>query len=337
MRTLIVSDFHLGSRLGHDVLRREMPRRALLDALEGVDRLILLGDVVELLEGRVRQAMAIAEPVIRALGQRIGTAGEIILVPGNHDGPLVRSWVRRDPSRLTVDTRVPADATPALERLTGWLSPARVEVRYPGVWLAPGIWATHGHYIDGHLAPPSAVGISRGLLGDRPIGPASPASYERGRRPSLRPVAGWLPRPVLTPLSDAAELIRAATVPRVRRSLLKPRLSPLTSWLLGVQMRHASVPALAAVAARLGVQAEFLIFGHVHRLGPLAGEELIWWQGGSGPPRIFNCGSWRYEPLLVHRAHAPHPYWPGGAVELIDDRPPRALGLLDDLPVQALR
>ena len=42
-----------------------------------------------------------------------------------------------------------------------------------------------------------------------------------------------------------------------------------------------------------------------------------------------------YEPLLVHNATAPHPYWPGGAVPW--RRPvPRAVGLLDAVPARAM-
>ena len=48
MPTLIVSDLHLGQRPGRDVLRSPVARRRLLDALDDVDRLLLLGDIVEL-------------------------------------------------------------------------------------------------------------------------------------------------------------------------------------------------------------------------------------------------------------------------------------------------
>jgi hypothetical protein len=44
-----------------------------------------------------------------------------------------------------------------------------------------------------------------------------------------------------------------------------------------------------------------------------------------------------YEPLLLHRATPPHPYWPGGAVVVDGERDPVAVGLLDDLPAGALR
>jgi hypothetical protein len=43
VRTLVISDLHLGSRNGVDVLRRPAARDALLEALDGVDRLVLLG------------------------------------------------------------------------------------------------------------------------------------------------------------------------------------------------------------------------------------------------------------------------------------------------------
>ena len=57
MRTLVLSDLHLGARLQRDVLRRPEALEALLDALTDVERLVLLGDVVELLEGRPERAM----------------------------------------------------------------------------------------------------------------------------------------------------------------------------------------------------------------------------------------------------------------------------------------
>ena len=79
-----------------------------------------------------------------------------------------------------------------------------------------------------------------------------------------------------------------------------------------------------------------MLFGHVHRRGPLPGDDPQRWRGPNGSPRIANTGSWLYEPLLVHRARPPHPYWPGGAVLLEDGAEPRAVGLLDELLESAL-
>lgn len=335
VRTLIVSDFHLGGRLGHDVVRRDDALEALLAAVEGVERLVLLGDVVELLEGRPTEAMAVAEPVLRALGARLGEDREVIVVPGNHDAELVRPWLRGNGVPVAVDAPIPADATPLLAQLTAWLEPARVRVHYPGVWLADGVWATHGHYLDRHLMPEVAFGIARGLLGRLPRDGAVPRDYERAGGPSVTRLEALLirrlPRRLATLLDDAAELLRAATMPLISRRLLDPRAAPLPAMLLGLQMRRASIPALGRVVHRLGVDADWVIFGHVHRCGPLTGDDPRRWRAAGGRPRLVNTGSWVHEPLLVNRAAPPHPYWPGGAILLEDGEEPRPVGLLDRL------
>ncbi|MBA3263795.1 MAG: metallophosphoesterase family protein [Thermoleophilaceae bacterium] len=345
MRTLVVSDFHLGARLRRDVLRRGPALEALLDALDGVDRLVLLGDLVELLEGRPARAIEVAEPVLRAIGERLDRGTEVIVVPGNHDGELVGPWLRGNGVPPALDA-IPSDATPVLARVTTWLGPGDVRVRYPGVWLSERIWATHGHYLDRHLLPETAFGVARGLLGRLPRDGARPVDYERAGGPSLTRLEALLtrslPRPLAGLVDDLAELLRAATmprvprVPRVSRGPLARRMSPLTVTVLGAQMRRASIPALARVVHRLGVDADWVVFGHVHRCGPLPGDDPEVWLGPGGRPRIANTGSWVYEPLLVHHARPPHPYWPGGAIVLEDDGDPRTIGLLDHLDAAAL-
>jgi UDP-2,3-diacylglucosamine pyrophosphatase LpxH len=343
VRTLIISDLHLGNRARNDVLRLPGPRERLLEVVDGVDRLVLLGDTVELMTRQPRRPMGIAEPVLRALGQRLGGERELILVPGNHDGSLVRSWALEQGRRLGSSETVDPDASRALSRVTSWLAPARVTIRYPGVWLDDRTWATHGHYLDRHLLPESAFGLPRGRLSDDPgsVTPALPIDYERarharrrraghGRRSRERLPARFAARPVATLLETAAELLRRATMPQVPVMMMNARLAPLTAKVIDAQMRHASLAAMAHVAARLQVSADWIVFGHVHRTGPLDGDR---WpaDGRSRGPRLLNTGSWLYEPLLVDRATPPHPYWPGGAVLLETGREPRALGLLDDL------
>jgi UDP-2,3-diacylglucosamine pyrophosphatase LpxH len=336
LRTLLVSDFHIGARLGNDVLRRSEPLSRLLAAAGDADRLVLLGDIVELMEGRPQHAMAVAEPILRALGRAVGANGEIVVVPGNHDRPLVRAWARRQADALRPDSAVPPTVTPALARLTSWLAPARVRVHYPGVRLGEGIWATHGHYLDWHLMPVSAYGIVRGALHHAPGDEVPPIAYETARRPSMTRATRWMPRPLAILVNDFAELVRASTMPREdNRRRLVPRISRLTSTLLGLQMRRASIPALAHVVQRLAIDADCVIFGHVHRLGPIAGDAFQQWRGPGGGPRVLNTGCWLYEPLLVHHAQPPHPYWPGGAVVIETGSDPRAVGLLDDLPAAA--
>jgi UDP-2,3-diacylglucosamine pyrophosphatase LpxH len=338
VRTLVLSDLHLGTRLRRDVLRSPEALEALLTSLDGADRLVLLGDVVELLEGDSRRVTEVAEPILRTIGARLGSGREVIVVPGNHDAVLVRPWLTARRGDVAVDERIPGDATPWLARVVSWLEPAQVRVHYPGVWLSERVWATHGHYLDRHLLPESAFGAARGLLGRLPRDGATPADYEAG--PSLTRLEAmltrWLPRPLAAGFDDLAELLRAATMPGVQRRPLGHHIAPLTAMLLGAQMRRASMPALARVVHRLGVEAEWVIFGHVHRCGPLAVDDPARWRGPGGRPWMANSGSWVYEPLLVHGARPPHPYWPGGAIRIDGEGEPRAIGLLDHLDAAAL-
>jgi UDP-2,3-diacylglucosamine pyrophosphatase LpxH len=340
VRTLVISDLHLGARLQRGVLHHPEPLDTLLRALDGVDRLVLLGDVVELLEGRGRQAMKVAEPVLRAVGARLGSSREVIVVPGNHDAALVRPWLLGHGGSPAVDASIPLAATPVLAAVASWLEPARVRVHYPGVWLSDRVWATHGHYLDRHLLPESAYGFARGLLGRLPRDGATSIDYEEASGPSLTRLEAlltrWLPRPLAALVDDVAEVLRAATMPRVQQRLLSRRTAPLNAMLLGVQMRRASIPALARVVHRLAVDADWVIFGHVHRSGPLADDDPQRWRGPGGRPQIANTGAWVYEPLLVHRATPPHPYWPGGAILLEQGSEPRAIGLLNHLGASVL-
>jgi hypothetical protein len=125
-------------------------------------------------------------------------------------------------------------------------------------------------------------------------------------------------------------------MPSLPRRLQSHRLAPLWHRVLGLQMQRASIPAVARVAHRLGVDADWVLFGHVHRLGPRPGDDATLWAGPAGHPRIANSGCWIYEPLLLHRGGPPHPYWPGGAVVVDGERDPVAVGLLDGLDVAGL-
>jgi predicted phosphodiesterase len=344
-RTLIISDLHIGARGRSAVLERPAVLQRLLAAVEGVDRLVLLGDVVELLGSRPRRSFESAVPVLRAIGSCLGRDREVVIVPGNHDRPLLRAWLRDPGRRLDVATLVPADASPRLAALVEALEPARVSVRYPGVWLTDRGYALHGHYLDRHLWPVSAYGVLRGGRSS-PGDSATPMDYERSGRVHLSPVTRWLPGPLGSAVESFAEVARASTMPRIRSQVVRPEVAPVTARLLGQQMRHHSLPALARVIESLGISADWVVFGHVHRLGPIAGDDPAEWRarpggtlqsGSTSGADLFNTGSWLYEPRLVHRAEPPHPYWPGGAVVVEAGSAPRAVNLLEDLPGEALR
>src|SRR5215831_10837025 len=196
MRTLVVSDLHLGTRSGADVLRREVALERLIAALHGVTRLVLLGDVLELRQSPMREAMAAAEPVMRAFGAALGPQGEVVIVPGNHDHRLLAPWFEdrgRDapPAPLQLEERPGPSVSPALTKLAQWLKPATTDVAYPGLWLRDGVYATHGHYLDRHTTLPTFERIGAGIMG-RLVGalpePATPDDYEA----ALAPLYAWM-------------------------------------------------------------------------------------------------------------------------------------------------
>jgi predicted phosphodiesterase len=160
MRTLILSDLHLGSVSDTDLLRRAELRAPLLEAIADVDRVVLLGDVLELRQGPLREAMAAARPFFEDLGRALA-GRELIITAGNHDHALVEPWLAGrgaevEPPPLGVEQLLEAaQVSPAFERIAGWASGARVRVAYPGLWVRPDVYATHGHYLDCHLTIPT--------------------------------------------------------------------------------------------------------------------------------------------------------------------------------------
>lgn len=346
MRTLVISDLHLGSALRHDVLRRPVALDTLCAAVSEADRLVLLGDVVELAEGRPRRAMAAAREPLGALGAALGRGREILVVPGNHDHALVKPFLRglrASGRRLGLATRVPVGSSPALQALAGALRPARVRVQYPGAWLAPGVYAHHGHYADRHLLPRARGVLARGPLTPVPDSGARPEDYERAGGPSLDALRAGASFEMPAALADGLDVVAGtlrgaslAVAPLAGRAMRTGALAPLSSGALGYQFRRAGLPAIATVASRLGIRCRHLIFGHLHRAGPLPGDEPDEWRAGERGPRLLNTGSWVHEPLLLTGVHPPHPYWPGGTVVLEDRDAPRTVTLLDDVAPAAL-
>jgi predicted phosphodiesterase len=165
MRTLILSDLHLGSNSGSDLLRRAELRAPLLEAIAEVDRVVLLGDVLELRHGPLREAMAAARPFFEDLGDALASR-ELVITAGNHDHALVEPWLAQrggelEPPALGLEQLLePAQVSAALERIADWASPARVRVAYPGLWVRPDVYATHGHYLDCHLTVPTLERLS---------------------------------------------------------------------------------------------------------------------------------------------------------------------------------
>jgi len=197
MRTLIVSDLHLGATSGADLLRRAGPRAALLAELDGADRLVLLGDVLELRHGPRREALAGARAFFEDLGRAFG-GREVVVSAGNHDHALVEPWLQRRgeeqaPPALGPEQRLSAEeASPMLATLAQWARPAQVTVAYPGLWVRPDVYATHGHYLDCHLTVPTMEGVAIGAMGRMLHRPARRFAGAEDYEAVMGPVFAWI-------------------------------------------------------------------------------------------------------------------------------------------------
>lgn len=362
-RTLVVSDLHLGARRGTDVLRRPGPLAAFCAHLQGVERLVLLGDTVELRHGPARDALAAAAPVLRAFGEALGRGGEIVLVAGNHDHALLSPWLRgrgarRAPARLALDEAGGPRASPAVARLARAAAPAALSVRYPGLWLREDVYATHGHYLDCLTTMPAFERLGAGLMarieGPVPERDATPDDFEA----RLAPMYAWLDALAEShggrwseqqqgASASAWDALSAAGQRPLRARALaslfplgilglnRIGVGPLRAELSGEALRDAGLVAMGEVLARLGVGAEHVIFGHTHRAGPLPDDDPGPWRvvDGSGPAagtRLHNSGCWIDEPVFTRGGPA-SPYWAGRGIELDDEGPPRLVRIVEDL------
>ena len=364
MRTLVISDLHLGKAAGTDLLRRPELRAPLIEALEGADRLVILGDGLELREAAHRDAADAIAPLLGEAAAALGPDGEILVVAGNHDHGLAAGWLEarletEPPGFLGLEQRF-APMAPLTERLAEAARPARLELAYPGVWLRDDVYAIHGHYADLHASVPTFERIFAGFMAryvvSLPGEHAAPDDYEA----VLSPLYAWMH--ALTQRADHARISAGAGASartwtaltsreRHRRPLRTAALGvgyvtavgalnalglgPLDRDLSPAALRRGYLRGIREVIRRLDIGAPHVIWGHSHRAGPFGGDDPAEWI--EGRTRIWNSGSWVYQPHFLGPEPGASPYWPGVAVEVGDSGPPRLLRLLADRPHEALR
>jgi hypothetical protein len=356
MRTAIISDLHLGAVSGEDVARDPGIRRVLLDEVEDADRIVLLGDVIELREQPIGDALAAARPFFEELGEAL-TGREVVLVPGNHDHrfaePLLDELSISGGSGLGLEQRF--DPAPGPSGLVDrWLGGGRLSLAYPGLWLRDDVYATHGHYIDCHLSLPRAECVAAAAsMRSNPLPPgATPGDYERVLRPiyglaygraqsrTVARLAGALDRPSETAWALASGNAKDAgfrrrVAGRALRAAVPPAIWTLNrllradfeSDLSGEAILRGGLAATIEMAARLGIDAAHLITGHTHRGGPAEGED-DWPLPGGG--RLHNTGSWVFATAFHHPGRPPNPYWPGTVTWVEEAGAPQRVQLLRD-------
>jgi UDP-2,3-diacylglucosamine pyrophosphatase LpxH len=356
MRTAIVSDLHLGAASGEDVLRDPAVRRVLLEEIAGAERVVLLGDVVELRDLALGVALDSARPFFEELGEALGER-EVTIVPGNHDHRLAEPLLDRlslaGAAELGLEQHEDAPGDGAGAVIDEWLGPANLRIAYPGIWLRDDVYATHGHYMDAHLSLPRAECLAVAALirlsGPLP-NPAAPAHYER----VLRPIYGFsfgvaqararVGRPRPHP-SEAAwkalagensgggsrRRLRAASVraafPLGVQAINRLLRSDFDSDISATAIFSAGVAAATELAARLQLGGTHVITGHTHRGGPNEGE-ATWPLAGGG--HLHNTGSWVFASAFHNPGTPPSPYWPGTVTWVEDEAPPRRVQLLLD-------
>jgi hypothetical protein len=282
---------------------------------------------------------------------------EVLFVPGNHDHGLLRAWLERrredgPPRPLGLETAVDVRPGEPLGRLARDLGDVEFRVAYPGVWLRDDVWATHGHYLDPLFTVPTVERIGAGamkwLTGAIPAHGAAAEDFER----VLSPIYAWVEATAQhTPEAKGAgrqqasatiwkRLSRASTHKPVRSFLLKAAfgaailglnrtpVGPLGTDVSSGELRRAGLRALGGMVAGLGVQADHVLFGHTHRMGPRPTKDDASEWIASGPTRLWNTGNWVWEPAFTATRPPRSGYWPGAAIELDDEGDPRPVHLL---------
>src|SRR3954447_10411815 len=348
MRTAIISDLHLGVASDEDVLRAPAIRRVLFEEIAGANRLVLLGDVVELRNLPVGPSLERSRPFFEELGEALGEV-EVTLTPGNHDArlaePLLDALLIAGEPALGLEHHYAPSPGP-LAMIDDWLGPARLQAAYPGIWLRDDVYATHGHYIDVHLSLPRAECLAAAammrFLG-KPPQRATPDDYER----VLRPLYGFayglaqvmrVRRRRNGPGEKVWEILAGEKKARTLRGRAAAASFPTAIRVLN-RLLHADFdpdvtpPAIfrsgldvtIEITVRLGIDDVHVITGHTHRGGPLP-SEAEWPLPGGG--RLHNTGSWVFASAFHQPGTPPNSYWPGTVTWLEDDEPPRRVQLL---------
>ncbi len=333
MQTLVISDLHIGVGRGRAALDDPDVLSTLAEKVSQAQRLVLLGDVIELRQGPVQDALAAASRVLPQLVAGLGEGREVVLLMGNHDHQL----------------RVHSEALGQVEWMLSH-NGTGVRVEYPGVWLRDDVYADHGHYLDRHTTTPAFERVAAAAMARFLKLPLSAMSQANDYERLLAPIYAWMFAISQTSGREidaadgggsarALKLIRESRGPKGLavqaglRSLLGvaelARLGPFSPDLSPVMLRRSSLIAYAEVLATLGLRPTYALFGHTHRAGPLPADDHSEWTTPSGV-KLFNTGCWVNESAaFMSEEPADNPYRRGFAVELDEDGPPRLVNLLD--------
>jgi Calcineurin-like phosphoesterase len=253
--TAILSDLHLGAAHGDDLLRYPFFCDLLREQLDGIDHIVLLGDILDLRFQQLEEALLISAPFLEMLGDVLSEADHprITYIPGNHDYHYAVRLIESEQERA-IEAGEPFSlrqlvAPPdfflsrQLARAIGHDVDVRFVYFYDMIDSSEGpVLLTHGHYLDLHLGTSAArllslVQASIAAAGQTVEG-FSPDLYEAVLRPQYE-LLYWIGQ------SPGGGQIQSRIYERLRGGAPpKTRLR---------QLRRAALRGAASVGGRVGV------------------------------------------------------------------------------------
>ncbi len=387
MATAILSDLHLGAAHGDDLLRYPFFCELLREQLDGIDHIVLLGDILDLRFQQLSTALQAATPFLEMLGQVLREVKHprVTYIPGNHDHHYAARLIELEQEQA-IESGEPYEfrhviAPPnfflcrQLARLIGGEVQVRISYFYDLLDSSAGkIFITHGHYLDLHIdaVPARLLTLLQASIAaaGQSVDALSPELYEDILRPQYE-LLHWIGQspgggqiqsriyerlrggaPPSTRLSQIrqAALRRAASVggkvgiavaESIANRLIKGGFS-LTSPAREAQAEEtirAFSASLEALEAYLPTGAQYVIFGHTHRPGPLEKIDLPehWTVKMHGQDTlVMNSGSWLYDSGKARRPDYRPMRWPGTFILIPDRGQPRLVEVLSHLSLEQL-
>src|SRR5918999_2969448 len=242
-------------------------------------------------ERQLADLLEVTRPVFERLAEP-ASGKRVTLVAGNHDHGLAEPWLAREQLAgrpLAAENEWPVEPGEwdgAAGRIASWLAGAEVTLAYPGLWLRPDVYATHGHYLDLHLTVPRLESIAASAMGritGRGTDCRSADDYELVLAPLYGFYAGLAQGASSDTLKRGASVSRTVwsrvtgdgvaarvllgriTIPGAVAALNRLGIGPFKPELTGDELRRAGLLAMGQVAEALAPRAPHLLFGHTHR------------------------------------------------------------------------
>ena len=113
----------------------------------------------------------------------------------------------------------PGVPTPSamVAQLAEWAAPARLSAAYPGLWVRPDVYVTHGHYLDCHLTIPTLERLGIGAMSRMLRRPADSLAGPEDYEAIMTPVFAWID--AVARQAPTGETLNGGTTVRAWRAL----------------------------------------------------------------------------------------------------------------------